>query len=221
MPCRHGRELGRACRRGRRRRHGGLCGVFQSGWFVESMWSQTLVIHMLRSPRLPSLRDHAAPALCVLTVLAWRSSPGCRQAPSPMHWASCRCRRASSRCSSASSPPTSRSPSWQSAATSPATASCCNFTGTLVKDVWAAATRPRWPRRPKTAKNAPHPRFNFFCKFYFFCFLSLLLTRRPAGISCSRGCRFDEEASAVATDCPARDFPSANSNSTCLICFVN
>lgn len=43
--------------------------LFQSGWFVESMWSQTLVIHMLRSPRLPSPRDHAAPALCVLTVL--------------------------------------------------------------------------------------------------------------------------------------------------------
>lgn len=43
--------------------------IFQSGWFVESMWSQTLVIHMLRSPRLPSPRDHAAPALCVLTVL--------------------------------------------------------------------------------------------------------------------------------------------------------
>lgn len=43
--------------------------IFQSGWFVESMWSQTLVIHMLRSPRLPSPRDHAAPALCALTVL--------------------------------------------------------------------------------------------------------------------------------------------------------
>ena len=43
--------------------------LFQSGWFVESMWSQTLVVHMLRSPRLPSPRDHAAPALCVLTVL--------------------------------------------------------------------------------------------------------------------------------------------------------
>lgn len=43
--------------------------LFQSGWFVESMWSQTLVIHMLRSPRLPSPRDHAALALCALTVL--------------------------------------------------------------------------------------------------------------------------------------------------------
>lgn len=43
--------------------------LFQSGWFVESMWSQTLVVHMLRSPHLPSPRDHAAPVLCVLTVL--------------------------------------------------------------------------------------------------------------------------------------------------------
>lgn len=43
--------------------------LFQSGWFVESMWSQTLVVHMLRSPHLPSPRDHATPALCVLTVL--------------------------------------------------------------------------------------------------------------------------------------------------------
>lgn len=43
--------------------------LFQSGWFVESMWSQTLVVHMLRSPHLPSPRDHAAPTLCVLTVL--------------------------------------------------------------------------------------------------------------------------------------------------------
>lgn len=43
--------------------------LFQSGWFVESMWSQTLVVHMLRSPHLPSPRDHVAPALCVLTVL--------------------------------------------------------------------------------------------------------------------------------------------------------
>ena len=43
--------------------------LFQSGWFVESMWSQTLVVHMLRSPRLPRPRDHAAPALCALTVL--------------------------------------------------------------------------------------------------------------------------------------------------------
>jgi Mg2+-importing ATPase len=27
--------------------------LFQSGWFVESMWSQTLVIHMIRTPKIP------------------------------------------------------------------------------------------------------------------------------------------------------------------------
>ena len=27
--------------------------LFQAGWFVESMWTQTLVIHMLRTPKLP------------------------------------------------------------------------------------------------------------------------------------------------------------------------
>lgn len=26
-------------------------GLFQAGWFVESMWSQTLVIHMIRTPK--------------------------------------------------------------------------------------------------------------------------------------------------------------------------
>lgn len=27
--------------------------MFQAGWFIESMWSQTLVIHMTRTPKLP------------------------------------------------------------------------------------------------------------------------------------------------------------------------
>ena len=27
-------------------------GLFQAGWFVESMWSQTFVIHMIRTPKL-------------------------------------------------------------------------------------------------------------------------------------------------------------------------
>ena len=28
--------------------------MFQAGWFVESMWSQTLVIHMIRTHKLPN-----------------------------------------------------------------------------------------------------------------------------------------------------------------------
>ena len=32
-------------------------GMFQAGWFVESMWSQTLVIHMIRTPKLPFIQS--------------------------------------------------------------------------------------------------------------------------------------------------------------------
>ena len=43
--------------------------IFQTGWFIESMWSQTMVIYMLRSPKLPFV--HSRPALSVLlTTLA-------------------------------------------------------------------------------------------------------------------------------------------------------
>lgn len=34
--------------------------LFQSGWFVESMWSQTLVIHMLRTPKIPFIQSRAS-----------------------------------------------------------------------------------------------------------------------------------------------------------------
>lgn len=43
-------------------------GLFQAGWFVESMWSQTLVIHMIRTPRLPFLQSHASAPLTLLTL---------------------------------------------------------------------------------------------------------------------------------------------------------
>ena len=41
--------------------------IFQTGWFIESMWSQTLVIHMLRTPKLPFFRSHASWQVTVLT----------------------------------------------------------------------------------------------------------------------------------------------------------
>ena len=34
--------------------------LFQSGWFVESMWSQTLVIHMIRTPKIPFMESRAS-----------------------------------------------------------------------------------------------------------------------------------------------------------------
>jgi Mg2+-importing ATPase len=41
--------------------------MFQAGWFVESMWSQTLVIHMIRTPKLPFLQSRASLPLTALT----------------------------------------------------------------------------------------------------------------------------------------------------------
>ena len=43
--------------------------MFQAGWFVESMWSQTLVIHMIRTQKLPFLQSHASAALTRLTCI--------------------------------------------------------------------------------------------------------------------------------------------------------
>ncbi len=43
--------------------------VFQSGWFVESMWTQTLVIHTLRSPKIPFLQSHSSFPVMSLTTM--------------------------------------------------------------------------------------------------------------------------------------------------------
>lgn len=41
--------------------------LFQAGWFVESMWSQTLVIHMIRTPKIPFIQSRASAPLTLLT----------------------------------------------------------------------------------------------------------------------------------------------------------
>ena len=43
--------------------------LFQSGWFVEGLLSQTLVVHMLRTQRIPFLQSVAAPAVLAMTAL--------------------------------------------------------------------------------------------------------------------------------------------------------
>lgn len=43
-------------------------GLFQAGWFVESMWSQTLVIHMIRTPKIPFLESRASFPVTFLTM---------------------------------------------------------------------------------------------------------------------------------------------------------
>lgn len=42
--------------------------LFQSGWFVESLVTQTLVIHVIRTNRVPFLQSRASPALLATTV---------------------------------------------------------------------------------------------------------------------------------------------------------
>ena len=49
------------------RMQGAYVALFQAGWFVESMWSQTLVIHMIRTPKLPFLQSRASWPLTMLT----------------------------------------------------------------------------------------------------------------------------------------------------------
>lgn len=43
--------------------------LFQSGWFVESLWTQTLVIHMIRTAKIPFIHSRAAWPLVALTTL--------------------------------------------------------------------------------------------------------------------------------------------------------
>ncbi len=41
--------------------------IFQAGWFVESMWSQSLVIHMIRTPKIPFIQSHASAPVTILS----------------------------------------------------------------------------------------------------------------------------------------------------------
>lgn len=43
--------------------------LFQTGWFVESMWSQTFVIHMIRTAKLPFIQSFASPAVTSLSLV--------------------------------------------------------------------------------------------------------------------------------------------------------
>jgi Mg2+-importing ATPase len=43
--------------------------LFQTGWFVESLLTQTLIIHMLRTARVPFLQSHASAPLTLTTSL--------------------------------------------------------------------------------------------------------------------------------------------------------
>lgn len=43
--------------------------LFHAGWFVESLWTQTLVLHALRTPKVPFIQSNATFAMFVITTL--------------------------------------------------------------------------------------------------------------------------------------------------------
>ena len=43
--------------------------MFQAGWFVESMWTQTLVIHMIRTAKIPFAQSRASYSVSILSLL--------------------------------------------------------------------------------------------------------------------------------------------------------
>jgi Mg2+-importing ATPase len=43
--------------------------LFQSGWFVESLLSQTLIVHMIRTQKIPFVQSAAAPPVLILTTV--------------------------------------------------------------------------------------------------------------------------------------------------------
>lgn len=47
----------------------GFIALFHTGWFIESMWTQTLVIHMIRTPKIPFLQSRASAPLTLLAFL--------------------------------------------------------------------------------------------------------------------------------------------------------
>jgi Mg2+-importing ATPase len=43
--------------------------LFQAGWFVEGLATQTLIVHMIRTAKIPFVQSRAATPLLVMTAL--------------------------------------------------------------------------------------------------------------------------------------------------------
>ena len=43
--------------------------MFQTGWFVESLLTQTLIIHIIRTAKIPFLQSRASTSLITTTIL--------------------------------------------------------------------------------------------------------------------------------------------------------
>jgi Mg2+-importing ATPase len=43
--------------------------LFQTGWFLESMWTQVLIIHMLRTQKIPFLQSRPSSPVMLITII--------------------------------------------------------------------------------------------------------------------------------------------------------
>ncbi len=43
--------------------------LFQTGWFVESLLTQTLIIHIIRTAKIPFIESRASPALIATSII--------------------------------------------------------------------------------------------------------------------------------------------------------
>jgi Mg2+-importing ATPase len=48
---------------------GPAASIFQTGWFVESLLTQTLIIHIIRTNRIPFIQSRASMPLTMMTLL--------------------------------------------------------------------------------------------------------------------------------------------------------
>lgn len=47
----------------------GLLQLFQTGWFLESMWTQVLILHLLRTPKVPLFQSRPSCPVMLVTTL--------------------------------------------------------------------------------------------------------------------------------------------------------
>lgn len=43
--------------------------LFQSGWFIESLFTQTMIVHMIRTRKIPFIQSMASPSMIVMMIL--------------------------------------------------------------------------------------------------------------------------------------------------------
>jgi Mg2+-importing ATPase len=43
--------------------------LFQSGWFIESLFTQTMIVHMIRTRKIPFIQSIASPSMIIMMVL--------------------------------------------------------------------------------------------------------------------------------------------------------